>query len=102
MVFDKPGVVIIGCNIHEWMLAYVVAVETPWFAKTDANGGAKLAGLPSGRYRVHVWYPGLDTSAEAHDIELSGDQQIQTEWRLTTEPASPPRRAPLPGADDYR
>src|SRR5260221_397006 len=56
-VFDTPGVVPIGCNIHDWMVAYIVVLPTPFFAKTDATGAAPLPPLPSGRYRLEVWHP---------------------------------------------
>ncbi len=57
VVFDKPGVVILGCNIHDSMVAYVYVLETPHFAKTDASGRAKLKGLPLGEYRVQARHP---------------------------------------------
>jgi len=59
VVFDQPGVVALGCNIHDWMLAYVVVVETPWFATTDASGAATVAEVPPGRYRAEIWHPRL-------------------------------------------
>ncbi len=59
VVFDKPGVVTIGCNIHDMMIAYVVVVDTPYFAKTGADGRAALPRLPAGRYRIAVWHPRL-------------------------------------------
>ena len=40
VVFDKPGVVTLGCNIHDWMIGYIAVVPTPWFGKTDAAGTA--------------------------------------------------------------
>lgn len=57
VVFDKPGVVILGCNIHDSMVAYVYVLETPHFAKTDSSGRAKLKGLPLGEYRVQARHP---------------------------------------------
>lgn len=42
VVFDKPGVVALGCNIHDWMLAYIYVLTTPHFAKTAADGKARL------------------------------------------------------------
>ncbi len=57
IVFDKPGVVILGCNIHDSMVAYVYVLETPHFAKTDASGRAKLKGLPLGEYSVQARHP---------------------------------------------
>jgi len=59
IVFDKPGVVILGCNIHDRMSAYIVVVDTPHFAKTGREGRVMLPNLTSGRYVVHVWHPDL-------------------------------------------
>jgi plastocyanin len=57
LVFDKPGVVTLGCNIHDWMIGYIAVVPTPWFAKTDATGTALLRDLPPGAYDIHAWHP---------------------------------------------
>src|SRR5262245_52784583 len=51
VVFDKAGVVTLGCNIHDRMSAFVVVVDTPYFSQTK-DGRASLAGLPEGRYAV--------------------------------------------------
>ena len=59
VVFDKPGLVVLGCNIHDWMLAYVKVVDSPWFGKTDARGGLVLSDVPAGEHVLRVWYPGL-------------------------------------------
>jgi multisubunit Na+/H+ antiporter MnhE subunit len=39
-LFDKPGTVVVGCNIHDQMVAYIHVVNTPYFAKTDVKGTA--------------------------------------------------------------
>jgi plastocyanin len=57
VTFDQPGVVKLGCNIHDWMSAYVVVLATPYFGKTADQGAVSLGGLPAGRYRVEVWHP---------------------------------------------
>jgi plastocyanin len=59
IVFDRPGVVAVGCNIHDSMIAYIVVLDTPWFAKTGADGKVIIAGVPAGRYRAEVWQPRL-------------------------------------------
>ena len=48
VLFDKPGVVALGSNIHDWMLAYIYVVTTPYFAKMAADGKARLDGLTPG------------------------------------------------------
>ena len=56
VVFDKPGLVVMGCNIHDTMVAYLLIVDTPWFAKTDANGAATIDNLPADSYKVIAWH----------------------------------------------
>jgi plastocyanin len=56
ILFDKAGTVVVGCNIHDRMLAYIHIVDTPYFAKTDASGQAKLDGLLPGKYRLKAWH----------------------------------------------
>jgi plastocyanin len=57
VVFDKPGLVTLGCNIHDDMLGYIYVTDSPWFGRTDAGGALQLADLPAGEYRIHLWHP---------------------------------------------
>jgi plastocyanin len=59
LVFDRPGVVVLGCNIHDSMLGYILVVDTPHFAATDAQGSLSLDGLPADEYSLRVWTPRL-------------------------------------------
>lgn len=59
ITFDKPGVVPVGCNIHDWMLAYIYVVDTPYFTTTDVNGSASLTLPSTGTYNIQVWHPRL-------------------------------------------
>lgn len=76
VTFDKPGTVIIGCNIHDKMLAYVQVVNTPYFAKTDEAGNARLEGLASGKYHLKVWHPKLAGNAPIPEqaVNLTGGE----------------------------
>lgn len=56
-LFDKPGLVVLGCNIHDWMLGYIYVTDDPWFAVTDAKGAATFADLPAGHYKATLWHP---------------------------------------------
>jgi len=56
IVFDKVGTVVLGCNIHDQMVAYVQVVNTPFFGKTDMSGRVKLDGLVNGKYALKAWY----------------------------------------------
>jgi plastocyanin len=57
LVFDKPGLVTLGCNIHDSMIGFVYITDSPWFGKTDAQGRIEIAAVPPGEYRVHLWHP---------------------------------------------
>jgi plastocyanin len=60
IVFDKPGVAALGCNIHDRMSAHIVVVDTPLFGVTDASGSAKFD-LPAGEHRLKLWHPSMKT-----------------------------------------
>ncbi len=59
LLFDVPGLVVLGCNIHDDMLGYIIVVDTPYFSKSDVDGRAELVGLAPGDYSIHVWTPRL-------------------------------------------
>lgn len=83
LAFDVPGLVTLGCNIHDNMLAYVLVVDTPLFAKTGGDGSAALP-VPAGTYEVHVWTPRLPDSAlpEPVTVELAGDNPLELAFRF--------------------
>jgi hypothetical protein len=70
VTFDQPGVVTLGCNIHDNMLAYIVVTAAPFFGRTGADGSFRADGVPPGRYRVLVWHALLD---EAREVERTVD-----------------------------
>lgn len=61
-LFDKAGTVVLGCNIHDQMIAYVEVVNTPFFGKTDASGKLRIEGLPAGKYQLRAWHYNLPIS----------------------------------------
>lgn len=91
VVFDQPGIVTLGCNIHDWMVAYVVVLPTPHFAKTDARGTAQLR-APAGRYRIEVWHPRL-TTPDTRETTL-GPGATPLSYTLKLKPDRRIRRAP--------
>lgn len=89
VLFDKPGVVVLGCNIHDWMIAYIYVSETPFFAKTGSAGTASLEDIPPGEYLVKIWHPRMDRTEEATSrrVTLSGGTPVNLEWQVTLKPA---------------
>ena len=65
--FDKAGVAVLGCNIHDNMVAWVVVVDTPYFGRSSKGGPVVIGGVPAGSYRLRVWHPGLAVGAAALD-----------------------------------
>lgn len=61
--FDKPGISFIFCNIHAEMSAVVVAVNTPYYAISDAHGEISIANVPPGRYSVQVFHTSVGPDA---------------------------------------
>ncbi len=59
VVFDQPGIVTLGCNIHDNMVAYVVVTSAPFFGRTNEQGQWSIPNAPEGTYRVKVWHPWL-------------------------------------------
>lgn len=54
--FNKAGTIVLGCNIHDYMLAFIQVVDTPYFAKTNLLGKAVLKDLPNGNYTLKAWH----------------------------------------------
>jgi len=65
VLFDKTGVVVLGCNIHDWMLGYIYVADTPFFAKTEREGQAVVENLPPGHYQVRLWHPDMEKDEQA-------------------------------------
>ncbi len=96
VIFDKPGVVVLGCNIHDWMVAYVYVSESPYFAKTGADGKATISDLAPRAYIVRAWHPQLEGDEEQtrKSVDLSKAPRSEVAWSLKLKPEVRVRRAP--------
>lgn len=89
VVFDKPGVAVLGCNIHDSMAAWVVVADTPWFARSAANGRARIDGIPAGNYKLRLWHPGLPANTEPVPVAVAigtADLEQNAQLAVTSEP----------------
>lgn len=57
IVLDRPGAVSLGCNIHDSMSGFVMVVDTPFAARSDAYGRVSIPGVPAGAAMLRVWHP---------------------------------------------
>lgn len=84
VVFDRPGVAALGCNIHDSMSAWVVVVDTPHFAQTDAQGHAALD-LPAGEHVLRAWHPRLgEVVPRSQALRVPATPPVQLRLRLPT------------------
>lgn len=70
VVFDQAGVVVLGCNIHDQMVGWILVVDTPYYGMTTPAGQVRLDGLPAGNYRLRAWHSRLPVGAPAHDAAV--------------------------------
>ena len=89
--FDKPGVVALGCNIHDSMSAFVKVVDAPYAVKTDASGRVTVKDLPAGDAVVKVWHPYL--KAPGNEVRL--EVKLAGEGLVTREVRGEVRNAPM-------
>ena len=90
IVFDKPGVAVLGCNIHDGMVAWVVVTDTPLWARSAAAGRARVADVAPGSYQVHVWHSSLAETAPPVLVALTvGAGEVEQRVKL---PAGGPAR----------
>jgi hypothetical protein len=68
--------VVLGCNIHDPMIAYVYVVDSPWFAKTGADGKARIAEVPAGEYDVYVQHFAQVAAQDPQPHRLRGDESL--------------------------
>jgi plastocyanin len=57
IVFDRPGLVTLGCNIHDGMIGYIYVTNSAFFGRSDDAGALQLHGLPAGSYTLTAWHP---------------------------------------------
>jgi plastocyanin len=83
VTFDKPGVAVLGCNIHDTMAAWVVVADTPWFARSAADGRARIDNVPAGHYRLRLWHAGLGPGIEPAAVAIAvGATDLEHNARL--------------------
>ena len=104
IVMDHPGLVVLGCNIHDWMRAYVYVLDTRFFALTNANGHAKID-VPPGDYTVKIWHPQHESGRVAlqHLVRVERDlqslQEVVELEQIADTNGEPPSTLNPPGAD---
>ena len=99
VTFDRSGLVVLGCNIHDQMIGYIYVTDAPFFGKTDPAGALQVPGLPAGEYRVSVWSPFIadQPSSLTRTVRVGAEgpasSQVQLVDSLRARPEPRPHRA---------
>ena len=94
-VMKSPGVVQIFCNVHHSMVAYVLALDTPYFTQPDGDGRFELKGLPDGPGRLEVWHERADQRSVEISVQANRTAGINVDLDIQleiTKPRVPPHR----------
>ncbi len=89
IVFDKPGVVTLGCNVHDWMLGYVFVVDTSWFAKTGTDGSARIDEVGDGDYEARIWHPRQRREFALQQLRVAGASPATLHFVIEVTPRKP-------------
>ena len=93
VVFDKSGLVTLGCNIHDNMLGYIWVTDSPWYGRTAADGHLQLHDLPPGEYTVRIWHALLNESGAQLERRVSiADNQLSNASFTLKRPLRAPTR----------
>jgi hypothetical protein len=83
-VFDRPGLVVVNCNVHHAMQAQIFVVPSAYYTRPDAQGRWRLDGLPAGRGTLHFWHP----RAQPASLVLALPTDLVVERTLAARPGS--------------
>ena len=102
--FTQPGIVEIGCNIHDWMLAYIYIAESSMVATTNAEGVATIEGLPPGDFELEIWHARLAAPDNMlnRQISILADELTEINLSLELRRDRRLRRAPSANRKRYR
>ena len=96
IVFKQEGIVTLGCNIHDWMSAYIVVIDSPYFATTDEEGHTSLT-LPDGDYELRFWHKDVEgqQANNKQSIKIVAGEVPEISVKLSLKPPSFKGRGPL-------
>ena len=101
-VFDRTGVVILGCNIHDWMIGYIDVTDAPFYGTTDTQGNW-MAEVPPGDYEITVWHPRMreQTPTLVRELSVDAHDRATLTLQLTKSLRAAPMEGGSPSWDSY-
>ncbi|WP_031565693.1 methylamine utilization protein [Rheinheimera texasensis] len=83
VLFDKAGVVALGCNIHDYMQAFVYVGDSPYLAVSNNDGLVQLTGVVDGQYQLKVWHPWQDAEQPTVAVTVPAAAVIEIKLPVT-------------------
>ena len=80
MKFTKPETVKITCDVHKWMIAYLIVHDDPYYAITDADGNFKIENVPTGTYKLQIWQESL--GRKKIDIDIKDGEETKVDFAM--------------------
>ena len=93
ILFDKPGLVALGCNIHDYMQAFIYVADSPMVAVSDEKGEIHFTDVPPGQYRIKLWHPWQREVSEPSELSITTAAQTLTlamDIERQAKPSAPP------------
>ncbi|MBW7874849.1 MAG: hypothetical protein H3C47_02540 [Candidatus Cloacimonetes bacterium] len=75
VTFEKPGIYPIGCEIHPWMAAHILVVNSPFYTQSDATGKFNFSGVPEGKLKLHYWTADM-RQTQVRDYEVKASRNV--------------------------
>lgn len=85
VVFDQAGIIALGCNIHDYMQAYIYVGDSPFLQVTDNKGQASFTNVPDGRYQLKLWHPWQNADWVALPIQVKNGQVMSYQLAITAQ-----------------
>jgi plastocyanin len=103
VTFDREGLVVLGCNIHDEMAGYIYVTAAPFFGTTDPAGTLRLPNLPAGEYRVTLWSPLIadPPSTLVRTVHVDAREPAASRVQLTRDLRARPEPRPRRGDWEY-
>lgn len=85
VLFDQAGIVALGCNIHDYMQAYIYVGQSPFLQVTDAKGLVTFNDAPDGSYQLKLWHPWQDADWATQQVQIKQGQMTSYQLAITAQ-----------------
>jgi len=85
VVFDQAGIVALGCNIHDYMQAYIYVGDSPFLQVTDNKGLVTFNNIPDGTYQLKLWHPWQNADWVTQQVQVKEGQTLSYQLAITAQ-----------------